>query len=157
MNTITLEERNRIRERYKNWKPRTDPYQYGDWISLFSPIENNVWSDIRYLGLPMYPQYPVGKYFIDFADPIKKIGIEVDGKEFHQDIEKDEFHQSELEKLGWEIIRITGDKTFKDRRSFISEDEEREATSEELPGLLAEYYAESSEGILNRIRNDHYR
>jgi len=38
-----------------------------------SPIEFNVWSDIRSNGLMFYPQFPVLNYFIDFADPIRKI------------------------------------------------------------------------------------
>ena len=45
------------------------------------------------LGLPFYPQYPIGKYFVDFADPVKKIVIECDGKKYHQDKEKDKRRQ----------------------------------------------------------------
>lgn len=109
---------NQIRESYKNWKPRSDPYGYFNWFNVFTPIEYNVWCDIRYWCIPFYPQYPVDKYFIDFADPIKKIGIEVDGKEYHQNFEKDFKRQQEIENLGWEIYRINGRDTYGNEHSF---------------------------------------
>lgn len=46
---------------------RQDPY-FMDWD--FTPIERNVWSDIREQGLPFYPQVPVLNYFLDFGCPI---------------------------------------------------------------------------------------
>lgn len=74
---FTLEERGKIREAYK---PVMDDLKAGirrdvyaiwphDWYAYMSPIEWNVWQDIRSYGLPLYPQVPCGKYFIDFADP----------------------------------------------------------------------------------------
>lgn len=83
-----------------------DPYFY-DWLSIFTPIEKSVWNDIRSAGVPFMPQYPVGNYFLDFADPIKKIAIECDGKVFH-DEEKDSKRDAELIKLGWAVYRLTG-------------------------------------------------
>lgn len=90
---------------------RISPY----WINWqFTPIEFNVWCDIRNIGIPFYPQIPVLNYFIDFADPCKKIGIEVDGKEFHHDKGKDQKRDLKLQKEGWKIIRIPGSLSFKD-------------------------------------------
>ncbi|MEW6606048.1 MAG: DUF559 domain-containing protein [bacterium] len=103
-----------IRKNYENWKPLCCPYSIFDWNLVFTEIESNVWSDIRYWGLPFYPQFPVRKYFIDFADPIWKIGIEVDGK-YHKkreqgrkDLKKDEY----LRNKGWFIFRISGRWTY---------------------------------------------
>lgn len=87
--------------------PYTDPYFY-DWYSIMTPIEKMLWIEIRSLGFPMYPQFPVGDFFLDFADPIKKINIEADGKEFHTDTEKDFRRDSILEKNGWKVYRISG-------------------------------------------------
>jgi len=88
----------------------TDPYQIGfDFISIFSPIEKITWDALRYYGhAPFYPQYPVGKYFLDFGNPIVKVGIECDGKQFHKDKEKDLQRDIELKELGWIIYRISG-------------------------------------------------
>jgi very-short-patch-repair endonuclease len=113
--------RRRIRETYqasmseilRNY-PRDDPYLGFEWSAIFTPIEWNVWSDIRHLGLPMYPQFPVGPYFLDFADPVKKLGIEVDSRRYHEDREKDRLREQHLELQGWTIIRITGRQTYKE-------------------------------------------
>lgn len=81
-------------------------------MSFMTPIERNVWDYLRGSGMLFYPQYPVGKYFIDFARPQDKIGIEVDGKEWHTDKKKDTLRQKELEKIGYKIYRISGGETF---------------------------------------------
>ena len=80
-----------------------------DFCLLFSPIEEQTWMALRCFGqLPMYPQYPVGKYFLDFGNPALKIAIECDGKEFHLDKEKDNKRDDYLFKLGWKVFRISG-------------------------------------------------
>lgn len=72
-----------------------------------TPIERAIWNDIRVHGLPFYPQYPVGRRFVDFGDPVGRIAIEVDGAAYHTpdgDAQKD----SELRADGWSVVRITG-------------------------------------------------
>ena len=58
-----------IRDVYKTIGDSYEPYII-DWCSLFSPIESMAWGEIRYHGLPFWPQFPIGTYFADFADPI---------------------------------------------------------------------------------------
>lgn len=124
MKTFNYKERELIRMSYKNWKPRTDPYWYfPNIISYLTPIELNIWHIIRIYWLPFYMQYPVLDYFIDFADPIKKIWIEVDWKEWHLDKEKDKKRQIELEKEWWTIIRIDWKDTYNELK-FIEEEDE---------------------------------
>jgi very-short-patch-repair endonuclease len=113
--------RRRIRKTYqasmseivRNY-PRYDPYFGFDWAVIFTPIERNVWGEIRDLRLPFYPQFPVGPYFIDFADPVKKLGIEVDGRRYHEDLEGDWRREQALEQQGWTIIRILGRHTYQE-------------------------------------------
>lgn len=99
------------------------PYPYDPniypWQEILTPIESNVWSAIRALGMPFYPQFPVWKYHIDFADPILKIAIEVDGFRYHSK-EKDNARTFELQKRGWLVYRVQGKNTV----IQIEEDEE---------------------------------
>ncbi len=138
-------------------------YDIYDWNKIFSPIEKNVWHDIRTIGLPLYPQFPVKQYFIDFADPIKKIGIEVDGKKWHSDLEKDQQRQREIEHEGWEIYRIDGKDTFKDRDACFDncqhEQDERYGNDEfnQVNCPCLEKYAETSEFLIRYIANLRYR
>lgn len=83
-----------------------DPYII-DWIPQFTPIEYEAWQSIRALGLPLYPQFPVGNVFVDFGDPVKKIALECDGKDWH-DASKDLARDKELFKSGWIVFRVTG-------------------------------------------------
>lgn len=85
-----------------------DPYQIADWASLFTPIEAWLWSDIRRAGLPLWPQLPVGRFFVDFGNPVKKIAVECDGAQFHKDKAKDAARDAELEAQGWTVHRIEG-------------------------------------------------
>ena len=78
-----------------------------DWMVIFSPIERMAWGEIRDYGLPFFPQFPVGKFFADFADPVKKIVIECDGKEFH-DQSRDADRDAQMNLDGWKVFRISG-------------------------------------------------
>lgn len=81
-----------------------NPY-FLDWD--FTPIERLAWMDIRGGGIPMYPQFPIGRAFIDFADPILKIGVELDGAAYHEH-KKDLARDMHLAKQGWRIFRVKG-------------------------------------------------
>lgn len=85
-------------------RARTNPY-FLDWD--FTPIEFSAWCAIRQIGLPFYPQVPVGPYFLDFGDPYFKIGIELDGKAYHER-ERDTRRDTVLWDMGWRIFRIAG-------------------------------------------------
>lgn len=129
--------------------PRMDVY-ICDWVAMMTPIEENVWSDIRVLGLPFLPQFPVAGYFIDFADPIKKIGIEVDGHTMGRDYARDSKRQEALERLGWKIIRIPGRFTFTDKENYYDYDEDDRMI------VKPEFYYSCSEGILTLLKRQRY-
>jgi very-short-patch-repair endonuclease len=90
-----------------------DAYEV-DWVRIFTPIEYGLWYDIRDCNAVLYPQYPIGRYFADFANPVAKVAIECDGKEFHKNVEKDSKRQSEIESMGWHVYRIAGRDCFTD-------------------------------------------
>lgn len=84
-----------------------EPYSF-DWSKYFSPIERETWQSIRTYGrIPLYPQLPLFNFFIDFANPYLKIGLELDGKNYH-DPDKDLKRDTALGKYGWVIFRSTG-------------------------------------------------
>jgi very-short-patch-repair endonuclease len=96
-----------------------DPYWWEDFIEM-TPIEKSMWCDIRCSGVVMYPQLPVGKFFVDFGNPRLKIAIECDGKQWH-DPKKDAERDAILKKLGWTIYRFTGSECIKTGNEFEDE------------------------------------
>ncbi len=125
-----------------------DPYLM-DWE--FTPIERDVWCDIRCAGVPFYPQMPVLNYFIDFGNPFLKIGIECDGKEWHN-AERDAARDARLSAEGWEIYRIPGHEC---RRSL---DMDRGHDYNEQPDRdkVARYFMDTSEGIIDAIKFQYF-
>lgn len=84
-----------------------DPYEW-DGLIQTTVIEDWMWAHFRDLGIVMYPQYPVGRYFVDFANPKAHVAIECDGAEFHRDLAADRRRQHEIQALGWTVYRFTG-------------------------------------------------
>ncbi len=111
----------------------TTPY-FLDWAKYFSPIEEDAWICIRDKGIPLYPQFPLFNYFVDFANPLLRIGVELDGKDWH-DTESDRKRDHLLAAYGWRIFRIPGSETripFKAQAELddlgLSRDERMEET-----------------------------
>lgn len=124
---------------------RHDPY-FMDWE--FTPIERNVWSDIRTLGLPFFPQMPVLNYFLDFGNPFLKIGIECDGKAWH-DHDLDRARDARLADAGWMIFRIEGHECVRMIPAY-EEFEEEDRTQ------VINHYMTTSEGILTAIKRRYF-
>ena len=105
-----------IREYYAGVAPlilrgeRVPVYELGLGNHM-TPIEHAVWCEIRYHGLPFYLQYPVGRRFVDFGDPVKQIAIEVDGAAYHTP-RKDAIRDAELFAHGWGVLHISGRDAF---------------------------------------------
>lgn len=86
-----------------------DPYAWDFEAGLkLTPIEQSLWFDIQAESAVLYPQFPVGRYFVDFGNPVAKVAIECDGAAWHTDKAKDEDRQQAIEALGWTVYRITG-------------------------------------------------
>jgi very-short-patch-repair endonuclease len=73
----------------------------------FSPAEDIAWDIIIRYRVFLLPQFPVKRYFVDFANPFLKIAIEIDGKQWHKDTEKDKDRQSDMEQDGWRFVRFS--------------------------------------------------
>jgi len=123
-----------------------DPYVM-DWD--FTPIERHVWSDLRDMALPFYPQIPACGYFLDFANPFLKIGIECDGKAWH-DAERDRVRDARLAAAGWTIYRIEGHECFRQVDLHVEFDDEP------ARGDVHRHYESTSTGILQAIKWAHF-
>jgi len=134
----------------RNAKRWTSPYGGMDWMAMFTPIEQQTWQAIRCFGqAPFYPQYPVSKYFVDFGNPVVKVAIECDGKEFHQDKEKDRNRDIVLLENGWHVYRIPGADCMK----MVSDDYYNIGDFDEDSqwGILGEFYENTIEGLLKAL------
>lgn len=89
---------------------KMNPYELG-LERFLTPIESQLWQDIRGMYLPFLMQYPVGCRFVDFGDPVQKIAIEADGKAFHSR-DKDAIRDEELYAHGWTVYHIAGRDTY---------------------------------------------
>lgn len=98
-----------------------DPYAWDHEAGIsMTPIERALWSDIRAVGLVMYPQFPVGRFFVDFGNPVAKVAIECDGAAWHQDKKRDEERQARIEAMGWTVYRLSGVECFADGQEVES-------------------------------------
>ena len=80
----------------------------GKGMMQMTPIEAWLWGDIREANAIFYPQYPVGRFFVDFANPKAKVAIECDGAAYHTDKAKDAARDAALAELGWVVYRAPG-------------------------------------------------
>jgi very-short-patch-repair endonuclease len=86
-----------------------DPYAWEHEAGItLTPIELALWHDIRAVGAVLYPQYPVGRFFVDFGNPVARLAIECDGAQWHRSASADALRQREIEEQGWTVHRISG-------------------------------------------------
>jgi very-short-patch-repair endonuclease len=84
-----------------------DPSAFAELFRM-TPIESAVWERIREARAVFYPQYPVDRFFADFANPVAQVAIECDGIEFRLDKASDAQRDARLQELGWTVYRIPG-------------------------------------------------
>lgn len=112
-----------------------DPYEI-DWQAVFSPIEQAMWADIRAEGMVLYPQHPVGRFFVDFGNPVARVALECDGARWHAERKQQDLaRQREIEARGWRVFRVTGSECFHRNKAVIDEE-----TGEEIVAPTAAQY-----------------
>lgn len=87
-------------------------YRARDLRKRLTSAETILWSRIRPRAFPhcrFRRQHPIGPFIADFACPLSRLVVEVDGATHGSDIERayDERRDTYLREYGWSIIRIT--------------------------------------------------
>lgn len=122
-----------------------------DWNVLFSPIEMDAWIALRGKCTPMYPQYPVLKYYVDFGNPYFKIAIELDGKDYHDPV-KDRNRDLELHAGGWKVFRISGSEMARQFKAVDDfEDWEWKENFDEVISEVRHWILETGDGVIEAI------
>lgn len=130
-----------------------DSYAF-DWQKVFTPIEESAWFSIRCKGrLPLYPQYPALNFIIDFANPLLKIGLELDGKNYH-DKEKDTKRDQLLKEAGWTIYRITGSEMIKSHS--IDWNEWAQMSLDDFENGVYDWLMHTGDGVIEAIKVVHF-
>lgn len=132
-----------------NWM-QGDPYAIADWVRIFTPIEYDAWCEIRCAGLPMWPQFPVGKYFVDFGNPVAKVALECDGKAYHDPV-KDAERDRILGEMGWRVFRASGSRCYK-TRVMLPPWELKDRGEDVDEGYDEIYHEETLAGLIKQLR-----
>lgn len=73
----------------------------------FTPIESRLYEALRARLLEPIAQFGVGQLRLDFAFPEARLGVECDGREWH-DAVRDAARDLKLKHRGWEVIHFSG-------------------------------------------------
>lgn len=127
-----------------------------DWKNIFTPIEYDAWCAIRSKGrIVLYPQYPALNFHIDFANPGLKIGVELDGKHFHN-AERDRARDRQLAKAGWKIYRISGTEMSRTNYKESYELSQDEWDYDQTSADLRHWLTETGDGVIEAIKEIHF-
>lgn len=122
-----------------------------DWRKHLSPIEQIAWDSIRDAShVVLYPQFPVFNYFIDFANPILRVGLELDGKNYHSE-EKDLQKDKKLNRFGWKIYRVSGSETMA-KYFNNSELDEQGIIGTEKRDAIEHWIMNTCDGLIHSIK-----
>lgn len=123
-----------------------------DWQGYLNENEFSVFATCRCIGVAFYPQFTVGRFCLDFANPYYKIGIEVDSNTYHT-YEKDLKRDIELKKLGWKIYHLTSAEAYSNSKQNMEEIniEPDYLTKDEYFQNKSKYYQTQTDGIVECI------
>lgn len=127
-----------------------------DWSQIHTPIEFAAWAAIRAKGqLPLYPQFPVDKYFIDFGNPYYRVGIELDGKDWHN-TGKDRERDENLYRQGWKIFRISGKEMYRTNYGWYGDLFKEESEYQGDFQKLRYWLMETGDGVIEAVRSMYF-
>ncbi|MBX3575728.1 MAG: endonuclease domain-containing protein [Rhizobiaceae bacterium] len=86
---------------------------------VMTDAELKLWNAIRahrLMGLSFRRQLPIASYIVDFACPLKKLIVEIDGSQHGEEETgvKDAERTKRLEQDGWTVLRFWNDDVLRD-------------------------------------------
>jgi very-short-patch-repair endonuclease len=127
-----------------------------DWSQLLTPIEFLAWQTIRAKGrIVLYPQYPILKYYADFANPGLKIALELDGMNYHNS-DKDRIRDENIKAEGWTIYRITGREMYNSKFKDWQVLDEQEIEEDHRAPYIQDWLMNSGDGVIEAIKTIHF-
>lgn len=139
--------------KHPNTLYRSYPY---DWDDVFTPIERQAWNSMRCKGrICLYPQYPALNFYLDFGNPLKKIGLEIDGKEWHN-IEKDKIRDKILQSDGWKIYRVSGSQMNNDNYTSLYDYDINEYEQHAYMNHIRQWIYNTGDGVIEAIKVIHF-
>jgi len=108
-----------------------------------SPFEQAVLKDLLIAGYQVTPQWVVGSYRLDLVVTSpngKRVAIECDGEKYHgvDRLADDLARQAQLERLGWEFIRIRGSQYYRNSEQEMARVRNQLTALNIFPGILAD-------------------
>ena len=95
---------------------------------------------------------------VDFGDPVKKVALECDGKQFHN-AEKDKTRDMYLNSLGWTVFRVTGKECHRpepDKEDLYFKKLDGIITEEEYDQIMRDWAMNTSDGVISAIGSVYY-
>ena len=91
-----------------------------DGLPPLTPIEHQLLSALRERGLDPQVQYGIDRFRVDFAFPEVRLAVEADGRDWH-DAQRDTARDRRLRSFGWDVIRFTGSRIFREASIVAAE------------------------------------
>lgn len=137
-------------------------YDIANWDTVLDPISKTIFSDIRDMGLQLYPIFPVDENaYLHFANPFKRVGIEIVFKNSSLKIIENKLKK--LDNEGWTIYKTNSRDTnspieeffrFKRKNTRI----EFEDLDDDLKIAFAKkYFQENTHCLLYHIFYEHFQ
>ena len=158
-----------IKKRYKVWFRRaireqhyTLPYyEIQSWDKMLDAVAHNIFDDIKCLGVPLYPVYPISEFdYIHFGNPFIKIGIEIAYKNSSR--EKIDRKLKRLRSMGWTIYETDSRKayfTFREYHEYVLKGKDVQFDGMELEdqSKFIEQHKDHNTGcLLEYVKDTHF-
>ncbi|MEQ9405096.1 MAG: hypothetical protein RIM99_16010 [Cyclobacteriaceae bacterium] len=135
------------------------PTYLEDWKETMNEIEFKFYSDIKSIGVMLYPYYPVEDIFVDFANPFVQVAVLIQYKK--SNVETLNRKVEYLEEDGWTVYKIPSKAV-----SFSAEDLHKrtnpnsssldELEREDFINFMNDHSEQNSECLLYSIQEKHF-
>lgn len=156
LKTMYLQE---YEDAFRSGKHKLDPY-LEDWRETLNEIEFKFYSDIKSIGVFLYPYYPVNKIFADFANPFEQIAVIIRYKKSDENTIREK--SSYLKKCGWIVyimeskaVTYSAEDLFK-RKYPNSTMNLTELEPDDFLNFVNRYSTINSECLLYSIKAKHF-